>query len=244
MRQDTKMPAEAKDFAAGAASPAQARRRRGLDPRRSRTPTASCARSSGSTSRSPAHGVLGLVGPSGCGKSTLLELICRPAASPSAGDDRGRRRARRRRAARAAAPSCPSATCCCPGSRRSTTPRWRCATAASRRGEARRRGGPALRALRPRRLRARPAGRALGRDAPAGRLPAHAARRQAGAGARRALRLARRDHPRRDAGLAGRRAAQPTRAPSSSSPTTSRRRSTSPTASPCSRRGRRGWSRS
>ena len=37
-------------------------------------------------------------------------------------------------------------------------------------------------------------------------------------------------------------AARPTRAPSSSSPTTSRRRSTSPTGSPCSRRARRGSS--
>ena len=48
-------------------------------------------------------------------------------------DDRGRRRDRRRRAASPTAPTCPSATSSCPGSRRSTTRRWRCATAASAR---------------------------------------------------------------------------------------------------------------
>ena len=47
----------------------------------------------------------------------------------------GRRRRREPRGASAspAAPTCPSATCCCPGTRRSTTRRWRCATAASAR---------------------------------------------------------------------------------------------------------------
>ena len=51
------MPAEAKEFAAGAASPASASAAE--PPSRSAasgTPTASCGRSSGSTSRSPAHG--------------------------------------------------------------------------------------------------------------------------------------------------------------------------------------------
>ena len=54
---------------------------------------------------------------------------------------------------------------------------------------------------------------------------------QAGAAAGRALRLARRDHPRRDAELAGRGAGRRTTTPCCSSPTTSRRRSTSPTGS-------------
>ena len=53
-----------------------------------------------------------------------------------------------------AAPTCRSATCCCPGSRRSTTPRWRCATAASPGPRGAPRAG-AVRALRPRGLRAR-----------------------------------------------------------------------------------------
>ena len=74
MRQDTKMPAEAKEFAAGAKSPA---------------PAAAAVSLKGvghayGTLRTidridlevGAHEVLGLVGPSGCGKSTLLELIC------------------------------------------------------------------------------------------------------------------------------------------------------------------------
>ena len=177
-----------------------------------------------------AHGVLGLVGPSGCGKSTLLELIA-GLREPERRGDRGRRRGRRPASGSRAAPTCRSATCCCPGSRRSTTRRWPCATAASggpRRGA---RAGELFERFGLAGLRAGPAGRALGRDAPAGRLPAHPDRRQAGAAARRALRLARRDHPGRDAGVAGRRRSAPTRAPSCSSPTTSRRRSTSPTGS-------------
>ena len=74
MRQDTKMPTEAKDFAAGSALP---------------PPTAGAAISvrglahaygdlqtlAGLDFEVPAHGVLGLVGPSGCGKSTLLRLV-------------------------------------------------------------------------------------------------------------------------------------------------------------------------
>ena len=53
-------------------------------------------------------------------------------------------------------------------------------------------------------VRPRAAVRAVRRDAPARRLRAHAARRQAGPAARRAVRLARLDHPRRAAGVAGR----------------------------------------
>ena len=82
----------------------------------------------------------------------------------------------------------------------------------------------------------RPPARALGRDAPARGVPAHAALGQAGAVPGRAVRRARRDHARGDAGLAGGRLWRASRARWCSSPTTSRRRSCWPTASPCSRR--------
>jgi ABC-type nitrate/sulfonate/bicarbonate transport system ATPase subunit len=77
VRQDTKMPAEAEEFAMAMNSPAEG----GL-------PGASVALRGVTHAYGPlqtidrldlevpAHGVLGLVGPSGCGKSTLLELIC------------------------------------------------------------------------------------------------------------------------------------------------------------------------
>jgi ABC-type nitrate/sulfonate/bicarbonate transport system ATPase subunit len=77
VRQDTNMTAtEARDFADGAASPAD----------RSAANAAVSIRELGHSYGElttierldlelPAHGVLGLVGPSGCGKSTLLELI-------------------------------------------------------------------------------------------------------------------------------------------------------------------------
>ena len=73
MRQDTKMPSvEARDFAAGAASPAAGASIaiRGLGHSYGELQTIE-----GLDLEVPAHGVLGLVGPSGCGKSTLLELI-------------------------------------------------------------------------------------------------------------------------------------------------------------------------
>ena len=125
-----------KEFAADPPSPAgELAGRRGLDPRASRHSYGELAAIERLDLEAPAHGVLGLVGPSGCGKSTLLELIA-GLQQPSGGRDRGRREQRRRPSASPAAPSCRSATCCCPGCRRSTTPRWRCATAAS--GAARR----------------------------------------------------------------------------------------------------------
>src|SRR5205085_8255977 len=62
----------------------------------------------------------------------------------------------------------------------------------------------ALRAVRPRPLRAVAAVRALRRDAPARGLHPHAARRTPDPAARRAVRRSRRDHPRRDAGVVGR----------------------------------------
>ena len=140
MRQDTKVPAEAKEFAAAERSPAGAgARRRRLDSRPGHS-YGELRAIERLDLEVPAHGVLGLVGPSGCGKSTLLELIA-GLQEPDRGRDRGRRRPATPPAASPAAPSCRSATCCCPGSRRSTTRRWRCATAASRRGAARREAG-------------------------------------------------------------------------------------------------------
>ena len=120
----------------------------------SATPTASCGRSSGSTSRSATHEVVGLVGPSGCGKSTLLELIC-GLREPSAGEIAvgGADGARR-----AASPSCAYMP------QRDLLLPWysaldNAALALRNRGlgkaEARARAGGAVRALRPRRLRAR-----------------------------------------------------------------------------------------
>jgi NitT/TauT family transport system ATP-binding protein len=73
VRQDTKMPAaEAKDFAAGRASPAAGASLsiRGLSHSYGELRTIDRL-----DLEVPADGVLGLVGPSGCGKSTLLELI-------------------------------------------------------------------------------------------------------------------------------------------------------------------------
>jgi NitT/TauT family transport system ATP-binding protein len=74
VRQDTKMPSEARDFAARPRSPAAA----------TRVGVSLCSlehaygelRTIDRLDLSvPADGVVGLVGPSGCGKSTLLELI-------------------------------------------------------------------------------------------------------------------------------------------------------------------------
>src|SRR4051794_6811864 len=77
--------------------------------------------------------------------------------------------------------------------------------AEGRRRFARRRAAsrpPAVRRPRPRGLRERPPARAVGRHAPARRVPADAAVRQAGAVPRRAVRRPRRAHPSRDAGMA------------------------------------------
>ena len=143
----------------------------------------------------------------------------RPAGAERRGD-RGRRRERRRRRLSRCA-YMPQRDLLLPWYRRSTTRPWRCATAASARARRGAEAGGAVRALRPRRLRAAAAGRALGRDAPARRLPAHPGRRQAAAGPRRALRRARRDHPGGDAGVAGRR---PARRPAHRRPRHPRRR--------------------
>ena len=117
----------------------------------------------------------GLVGPSGCGKSTLLELICGLQRAERR-DDRGRRRPRAPPGGSPAAPTCPSATCCCPGTRRIDN----AALALRNRGlgraaAARQQAAALFERFGLAGFEARGAGRALRRDAPAGRLPAHAA---------------------------------------------------------------------
>jgi ABC-type nitrate/sulfonate/bicarbonate transport system ATPase subunit len=76
VRQDTKMPMEAREFAAAAPSPA------GADPQGVAIAIRALQHSYGELRTIErldlgveAHEVLGVVGPSGCGKSTLLELI-------------------------------------------------------------------------------------------------------------------------------------------------------------------------
>ena len=110
--------------------------------------------------------------------------------------------------------SCPSATACCPGCARSTTPRSRCAWPARRATRRARRAHPLFAAFGLEGFeRARPA-RAVGRHAPARRVPAHAAVGQAGAVPRRAVRRARRAHARARCRTGWRRRCAGSRAPS------------------------------
>ena len=133
MRQDTKMPAEAKEFAAGAESPASAAGAvslRGVG--HSYGPLRTIDRVDLEVRD---HEVLSLVGPSGCGKSTLLELIC-GLREPERRLDLDRRRGSAGRGS-PPAPSCRSGTCSSPGSRRSTTRRLALRNRGLRRAEAR-----------------------------------------------------------------------------------------------------------
>ena len=75
MRQDTKVPTEAKDFGAEAGSPAGAGDPAGVAVRGLDHAYGELRTIEGLDLVAPAHRVLGIVGPSGCGKSTLLELI-------------------------------------------------------------------------------------------------------------------------------------------------------------------------
>jgi NitT/TauT family transport system ATP-binding protein len=97
VRQDSKVPIEARDFAAAAESPAGAGPGAGVSISGLRHSYGALQTIERLDLGVPAHGVLGLVGPSGCGKSTLLELICgllEPAAGKvevgDAADTRGR----------------------------------------------------------------------------------------------------------------------------------------------------------
>jgi NitT/TauT family transport system ATP-binding protein len=75
VRQDTKVPTEASDFAADAAPPAGAADPAGVVVRGLRHAYGRLTTIEGLDLETPGHRVLGIVGPSGCGKSTLLELI-------------------------------------------------------------------------------------------------------------------------------------------------------------------------
>jgi NitT/TauT family transport system ATP-binding protein len=75
VRQDTKVPTEARDFAADAGEPAGAGDRAGVAARGLGHAYGELTTIDGLDLEAPAHRVLGIVGPSGCGKSTLLELI-------------------------------------------------------------------------------------------------------------------------------------------------------------------------
>jgi NitT/TauT family transport system ATP-binding protein len=75
VRQDTKVPTEARDFAADVRSPAGAADPAGVAVRGLRHAYGDLTTIDGLDLEAPAHRVLGIVGPSGCGKSTLLELI-------------------------------------------------------------------------------------------------------------------------------------------------------------------------
>ena len=206
--------------------------------RASPTPSASCARSSGSTSRpSPARS---------SGSSAHRGAARPPCSSSSPACDRRTRGRSRSAGATEAAERLER--CAYMPQRDLLLPwlsaarqrrRWRCGSPVSRAAEARARAGEHFERLGLSGFEAVAPGRALRRHAPAGRLPAHADGGPARPAARRALRLARRDHPGGDAVLARRSARARTSTRSCSSPTTSRRRSISPTACWCSARVRR-----
>jgi ABC-type nitrate/sulfonate/bicarbonate transport system ATPase subunit len=76
VRQDTKMPANAREFAVASASPTDAGEAGVAISIRDLAHRYGALRTVEQIDVDiPAHGVLGLVGPSGCGKSTLLEML-------------------------------------------------------------------------------------------------------------------------------------------------------------------------
>ena len=149
-------------------------------------------RSRTSRSRCRAGSVVAIVGPSGCGKTTLLELICGLQAP-----DRGT-------ISSPPAALMPQRDLLLPWLSAIDNAGLALRARGLSRAQARAPGGAVVRVLRPGGLRALEPGRAVGRDAPARLVPALAARRQAGARSRRAVRRARCDHARRDAGVGSR----------------------------------------
>ena len=153
-----------------------------------------------------AREVVAIVGPSGCGKSTLLELIAACASRPPV---RSRSRARSAGEARLARSAyMPQRDLLFPWLSAIDNAGLALRNRGATKARGAHRGGAPLPPVRARGVRAGDAGRALRRDAPAGRLPSHPARGEAGTAAGRAIRLARHDHPRRDAGVARRGAAR------------------------------------
>jgi ABC-type nitrate/sulfonate/bicarbonate transport system ATPase subunit len=75
VRQDTKMPAQSREFASQGRSPASATPGAGISIRGLRHAYGELRTIDGIDLEASPHTVIGLVGPSGCGKSTLLELV-------------------------------------------------------------------------------------------------------------------------------------------------------------------------
>ena len=110
MRQDTKMPANATEFAAPGGSPAGALPATAVSIRGLEHSYGELRTIERLDLEAAPHGVIGLVGPSGCGKSTLLELVC-GLREPAAGRSRSAAPAMRRpaRPLRLHAPARPAA---------------------------------------------------------------------------------------------------------------------------------------
>ena len=129
--------------------------------------------------------VLAVVGPSGCGKTTLLELIC-SLQRPDAGNLASR-----------PAVLMPQRDLLLPWLSALDNAALALRVRGVARSRARERGAGAVRGDGSRRLSGGASARALRRHAPARRLPAHAALREAGAVPGRAVRRSGRDHTRR-----------------------------------------------
>ena len=172
--------------------------------------------------------VLGIVGPLGLRQVDAARAGQRPARPPRPGRSRSREPPRPPGASPAAR-TCPSATCCCRGCRRSTTRRWRCGTAAPR---APRPAGPPTRCSSASGWRASSARAPPSSPAACGSGSPSCARCSPASpcccSTSPSLRWTR--SPARRCRSGWRRRWPPSHAPRSWSPTTSRRRSTCPTA--------------
>ena len=151
---------------------------------------ASRARRSTASTWSPSRESCALIGPSGCGKSTLFEILA-GLEQPTGGEVLVDGRVRVDRLGNCA--FMPQRDGLLPWRRTIDNVTIGLELAGVGRAQARP-GRAAARALRARRLRRRLALAAVGGHAPARRVPAHGAARQAGDAARRAVRIARRHH--------------------------------------------------